>query len=222
LLPAAGLGERLGRGPKAFLQVGGKTLLDWVLDGFAWADERIVALPEGKVGQQGGVRYVRGGSTRQQSVFNLLQAASGDIVLIHDVARPFVVPEAVNRLLLAVQSSGAATLAVAVPDTLVEDRQGLYGTVIPREQYRQVQTPQGFRREVIWQAHLVAQETRATASDDAQMVLDLGHPVALVEGDRRMFKITYPEDLDLAEGLARVFPLSSGERGEGEGVRWKF
>lgn len=205
LLPAAGSGERLGKGPKAFLEIGGKTLLDWVLEAFAWADERIVALPAGRVGEHAGVRYVGGGASRQQSVFNLLQASSGDIVLIHDVARPFVVRGAIDRLLATVQQSGAATLAVAVPDTLVENQQGQYGRVIPRERYRLVQTPQAFRRELIWQAHLAAQRTGAEASDDAQMVLDLGHPVTLVEGDRRMFKLTYPEDLDLAEGLAQTW-----------------
>ena len=211
LLPAAGSGERLGRGPKAFLEIGGKTLLDWVLEAFAWADERIVALPAGKSGARDDVRYITGGSTRQQSVFNLLQAASGEIVLVHDVARPFVVREAVDRLLLAVQSSAAATLAVDVPDTLVENQQGKYGTVIPREQYRLVQTPQGFQRELLLKAHQAAQAAGTEASDDAQMVLGLGHPVALVEGDRRMFKITYPEDLYLAEGLAQTFLLSQWE-----------
>lgn len=195
------------------MEIGGKTLLDWVLEAFAWADERIVALPEGKTGERTDVRYVSGGTTRQQSVFNLLQAATGDIVLVHDVARPFVVQEAVDRLLEAVQEKGAATLAVAVPDTLVENQQNQYGRVIPREHYRLVQTPQGFPRELIWQAHLAAQQAGTHASDDAQMVLDIGHPVALVEGDRRMFKITYPEDLWLAEGLAKVFPLSQWTRG---------
>jgi 2-C-methyl-D-erythritol 4-phosphate cytidylyltransferase len=121
------------------------------------------------------------------------------------VARPFVVREATLRLLEAVAQSGAATLAVPVPDTLVEERFGSYGTVIPRERCRLVQTPQGFRRELLLEAHREAIRLGQEYSDDAQAVLALGHPVALVEGDRRMFKLTYPEDLDLAEGLARAW-----------------
>lgn len=203
LLPAAGSGERIGRGPKAFLRVGGKTLLDWALEGFAWADEVVVALPPGF--QVEGLRTVPGGQTRQQSVYNLVQAATGQVVLVHDVARPFVVRAAVERLLEAVRATGAATLAVPVPDTLVREEGRQYGQVIAREDYRLVQTPQGFRREVLWQAHQQAQRAGVEFTDDAQLVCWLGHPVALVEGDRRIFKVTYPEDLALAEGLAQVW-----------------
>lgn len=204
LLPAAGSGERIGRGPKAFIEVGGKTLLHWALEGFAWADEIIVALPPGRQPLLP-VKTVVGGATRQQSVFNLVQAATSEIVLVHDVARPFVVPEAVKRLLGKVEQVGAATLSAGVADTLVYAQELEYGEVIRREQYRLVQTPQGFRRELLWKAHLNAQAARLEFSDDAQLVLAMGHPVALVEGDRRMFKITYPEDLTMAEGLARVW-----------------
>ncbi len=205
LLPAAGSGERIGRGPKAFLEVGGKTLLQWALEAFVWADEVIVALPEGRQVDLERVLVVSGGATRQQSVFNLINRASGDVVLIHDVARPFVVRQAVERLLAAVRKSGAATLMVGVPDTLVEEGNGYYGSAIPREHYRLVQTPQGFRRELLLKAHLAARRTDQEFSDDAQVVMAYGHQVELIEGDRRMFKITYPEDLFLAEGLAQAW-----------------
>lgn len=206
LLPAAGSGERLGRGPKAFVKVGGKTLLDYSLSAFAWADEVLVALPSGHPHPPyPDARFLEGGPTRQQSVWNMLREATGEVVLVHDVARPFVVREAVERLLEAVMQTGAATLAVPVSDTLVEDRAGSYGAVIPRERYRLVQTPQGFRRELLLEAHREAIRLGHEYSDDAQVVLALGYPVALVEGDRRMFKLTYPEDLELAEGLARTW-----------------
>ncbi|ADD27230.1 2-C-methyl-D-erythritol 4-phosphate cytidylyltransferase [Meiothermus ruber] len=203
LLPAAGSGERIGRGPKAFLRVGGKTLLEWALEGFAWADEVVVALPPGF--RMDGLKTVPGGQTRQQSVFNLVQAATGEVVLVHDVARPFVVRSAVERLLEAVRATGAASLVVSVPDTLVREEAGRYGEVIAREHHRLVQTPQGFRRELLWQAHQQARAAGIEFTDDAQLVRWLGHPVVLVEGDRRMFKVTYPEDLILAEGLAQVW-----------------
>jgi len=203
LLPAAGSGERIGRGPKAFLRVGGKTLLEWALEGFAWADEVVVALPPGF--RMDGLKTVPGGQTRQQSVFNLVQAATGEVVLVHDVARPFVVRSAVERLLEAVRATGAASLVVPVPDTLVREEAGRYGEVIAREHHRLVQTPQGFRRELLWQAHQQARAAGIEFTDDAQLVRWLGYPVTLVGGDRRMFKVTYPEDLILAEGLAQVW-----------------
>lgn len=203
LLPAAGSGERIGRGPKAFLRVGGKTLLEWALEGFAWADEVVVALPPGF--RMDGLKTVPGGQTRQQSVFNLVQAATGEVVLVHDVARPFVVRSAVERLLEAVRATGAASLVMPVPDTLVREEAGRYGEVIAREHHRLVQTPQGFRRELLWQAHQQARAAGIEFTDDAQLVRWLGYPVTLVGGDRRMFKVTYPEDLILAEGLAQVW-----------------
>lgn len=203
LLPAAGSGERIGRGPKAFLRVAGKTLLEWALEGFAWADEVVVALPPGF--RMDGLKTVPGGQTRQQSVFNLVQAATGELVLVHDVARPFVVRSAVERLLEAVRATGAASLVVPVPDTLVREEAGRYGEVIAREHHRLVQTPQGFRRELLWQAHQQARVAGIEFTDDAQLVRWLGYPVMLVGGDRRMFKVTYPEDLILAEGLAQVW-----------------
>jgi 2-C-methyl-D-erythritol 4-phosphate cytidylyltransferase len=206
LLVAAGSGERLGQGPKALIELGGKTFLERALESFAWADELVVALPPNVLlPELPKVRYVTGGSTRQQSVYSALEVATGDLVLVHDVARVFVVQAAVKRLINQTRRSGAATLVVSVPDTLVQHNTGEYGPVIPREQYRLVQTPQGFKRELLLKAHRAAQQTGREFSDDAQVVLALGHPVELVEGDRRMFKITYPEDLEIARGLVEVW-----------------
>lgn len=205
LLPAAGSGQRMGQGPKAFLQVGHQSLLDWALQAFAWADEVLVALPAGHVWQHPKARGLPGGATRQESVRVLLEAAQGDWVLVHDVARPFVGQEAIARVLQAAQASGAAVPVIPVPDTLVQPQEGQYGLVADREAHRLVQTPQGFARPLLLQAHRAAQNQGLQATDDAQLVLALGHPVTLVEGDRRAFKLTYPEDLWLAQGLATVW-----------------
>lgn len=205
LLPAAGSGERLGRGPKAWLEVGGRTLLDWALAAFAWADERLVALPAGYSLDRPGVRCLPGGQTRQESVYTLLLEATGDLVLVHDVARPFLPPAVTQRVLEAARQHGAAVPVIPVPDTLIQEAGGFYGPPAPREAYRLVQTPQGFWRELLLEAHRKARQEGLEATDDAQLVLALGRRVALVEGDRRAFKITYPEDLPLAEGLARVW-----------------
>lgn len=187
-------------GEKAFLKLGGKTLLECSLEAFNFADEIIIALPQGLLPKSSEkVRYVHGGATRRASVFAMLAVASGEIVLVHDVARPFIVREAVDRLIDAVKESGAATLAISVPDTLVQDDDGTFGELRDRSQHRLVQTPQGFKRELLLEAH---ENAEGEATDDAQMVKSLGHPVALVEGDRRMFKITFPEDWIIARAMA--------------------
>ena len=208
LVPAAGQGSRLGRGPKAFVRVGGRTLLEWTLAAFGWADEVWVALPPGMAQPRPSERvgFVRGGSERQESVARLLARARGDVVLVHDAARPFVVRSVIDRLLEAVALYGAAVPVLPVPDTLIEPEEGRYGPALDRSRYALVQTPQAFFREVLAEAHELARTRSLTATDEAQLVQALGYPVELVPGDRRMFKVTYPEDLELAEALARGWP----------------
>jgi len=204
LIPAAGQGVRLGLGvPKALARVQGKTLLEWVLARFPPVDEVLVALPPGTPPPGEWARFLTGGRTRQESVHRLLRAASGEIVLVHDAARPFVVPEVVERVLRAVQKTGAAVPAIPVADTLVEG-ENRYGRVLDRTRLRLVQTPQGFFRELLLRAHDDARAEGRSATDDAQLVRGLGHPVALVAGDRRMFKVTYPEDLALLAALLQA------------------
>ncbi len=206
LIPAAGHGERLGLGPKAFLRVGGRTLLEWALDAFSEAAEVLVALPPG-VSPPRGLRaaFMEGGRTRQESVARLLEAASLSLVLVHDVARPFVSRNLVERVLKAAQAQGAAVPVLPVPDTLIRPEGEAYGAVLPREALRLVQTPQGFFTALLREAHAYARKRGLSATDDAQLVQALGYPVSLVEGERTAFKITYPEDLVLAEALARAW-----------------
>ncbi len=205
LIPAAGKGERLGKGvPKALVRVLGKTLFEWALLRFPEVDEVLVALPPGTEPPNGlEARFLEGGETRQESVYRLLREARGELVLVHDAARAFVVPEVVERVRKAARETGAAVPAIPVPDTLVEGEVE-YGRVLDRGRLRLVQTPQAFDRELLLKAHEAALKEGRTATDDAQLVRALGHPVALVPGDRRMFKVTYPEDLALFAALLQA------------------
>ncbi len=222
LIPAAGSGERLGMGPKAFVMVGGKTLLERAISAFSGlADEVIVALPESHLDVElpAGVRRVLGGSSRQQSVLNLLEAASGEIVLIHDAARPFLPRSVIQAMLEAVQSVGAATVALPAADTLVFENTVLdadssrntvwngafWGDLLDRSRMHAIQTPQGFRRTLILGAHAKAVQDGIVATDDAGLVARLGLPVALVPGDPRLFKVTRAGDYALAEAFARAW-----------------
>lgn len=211
LVPAAGCGERLGRGPKALLELAGATLLERAVRSLAGvADEVVVALPPDRLDAPlpPGVRAVAGGPTRQATVARLLDASTGEIVLVHDAARPFLPARVARAVLDAARATGAATAALRVADTLVLDDGGRHGERVARERVRAVQTPQGFRRELLLEGHARAGGTAAT--DDASLVARLGHPVALVEGDARLFKLTTPEDWALAEAFA---PAWDRERG---------
>ncbi|WP_034385882.1 2-C-methyl-D-erythritol 4-phosphate cytidylyltransferase [Deinococcus sp. YIM 77859] len=207
LIPAAGSGTRLGRGPKAFVEVAGQSLLARSVAALApLVDEVLVALPEGWSLPQGiPARATSGGKTRQESVWRLLHATSADVVLVHDAARPFLPGEVVHALLEAVPETGAATAALPVADTLVRGERGRWAGAVPREGLWAVQTPQGFRRELLLRAHAAARAESFSATDDAGLVARLGVPVTLVPGDARLFKVTTPGDLALAQAVAAVW-----------------
>lgn len=208
LVPAAGSGTRLGLGPKAFVEVAGQSLLARSVAALApHVDEVIVALPPGLALPDGiAARAIMGGETRQDSVHRLLQATSADIVLIHDAARPFLPENVIHALLEAVAESGAATVALPVADTLVRAGVGeTWGDLVQREGLWAVQTPQGFRRELLLRAHAQAVADGFAATDDAGLIARQGSPVRLVAGDARLFKVTTPGDLQLASALAHVW-----------------
>lgn len=207
LIPAAGSGTRLGLGPKAFVEVRGKSLLARSVAALApYVNEVIVALPEGLELPPGlPARAVVGGDTRQESVRRLLEATDADTVLVHDAARPFLPEHVLLALLEAVPETGAATVALPVADTLVrQSAAGDWGELTPREGLWAVQTPQGFDRAALLDAHWQAARDGFAATDDAGLLARLGVRVRLIPGDARLFKVTTPGDLALAQALART------------------
>ena len=206
LIPAAGEGLRLGRGPKAFVTVAGETLLSRAVQAFAGAvDEVLVAVSPGMMGglePPPGVRFIVGADTRQGSVYNLLRETDADIVLIHDAARPFLSRHVIDEVITAVETYSAASVVTAVADTLIKADTGRQ---LERSTLRAVQTPQGFSRELISRAHEHALRSGCAATDDAGLVRALGHQVALVEGSSWLMKVTTAADLELAEALASVW-----------------
>lgn len=207
LIPAAGSGERLGMGAKALLELNGRTLLERSIDAFLGiADEIIVALPEAHLTMPfKHARVVAGGTTRQTSVQNLLEAAQGDVVLIHDAARPFLPKAVIQRVLEGVATHGAATAALPMADTLVVEANEQWQSLLDRAHIRAIQTPQGFRRDLLLNAHHQAQLEQVAATDDAGLIARLGLPVALCLGDERLFKVTRAGDWALATAFAAVW-----------------
>ncbi len=162
-------------------------------------------LPESKE-----ITVVAGGETRQESVRLGLAALPADIdtVLVHDAARPLVPVETVESVAEAVRAGAPAVVpALPLADTVKEVEPGPPGTPEPvvgtpqRSRLRAVQTPQGFRRDVLAEAHEKVPAEGEGATDDAGMVERLGVPVVVVPGHEEAFKVTRPLDLVLAEAV---------------------
>jgi 2-C-methyl-D-erythritol 4-phosphate cytidylyltransferase len=209
IVPAAGRGERLGHPvPKALLQIGGLSLVEHAVAALirAGVDSVVVAAPPDAIDE---VRrlvpqatVVAGGADRCESVRLALGAMPPDVdaVLVHDAARPFGSDDVVHRVVAALQAGAEAVIPVVpVVDTVKRvDDNGVVQETIDRSTLRAVQTPQGFRRDVLERAH----DTRDTdVTDDAALVEAMGIEVLTVDGDSRAFKVTTAWDLSVAEAL---------------------
>lgn len=215
IIVAAGRGDRLqSRLPKAFVSLAGEPLLVHVARRFLASGsvaEICVVGPSGHLDRcrsmlpdAAAVRLsvVAGGERRQDSVRAGLDSLSEevDLVAVHDAARPLVPRNLIRETIAAARAHGAAIAAVPVTDSVKEaSRDGWISSERPRQGLWLAQTPQCFRRETLREAYRQAEEDGLEATDDASLVLRLGTPIRIVPGDASNLKITYPEDLRLAE-----------------------
>jgi 2-C-methyl-D-erythritol 4-phosphate cytidylyltransferase len=211
ILLCAGKGERLGAGlDKALVPLAGRPLFSWSLEALERtpAVDRIVVVGPVKrmkdlLGASGlaprkVTAWCEGGRERQDSVARGLALVPEDaaLVAIHDAARALVTADLVTRVVGDAAQHGGAIAALALADTLKRGALGVIETTVPRQGLWCAQTPQVFRREWIVAAHAAASRP---ATDDAALVESLGHRVHLTPGDPLNFKITTPQDLELAE-----------------------
>jgi len=218
LIMAGGSGERFGAGaPKQMVLLNGRTMIAWSADVLARSPRvngLVVVTPPGvdmalpdlpphaaaKV-----LAVVVGDATRQGSVSNGLRDLPRDAthVLIHDAARPCLSPGLRDRVLDALAEHDAVVPAVPVTDTLIREAGARVDAILDRVHIAGVQTPQGFRAELIRRAHRVARERGFQSSDDGSLVLALAEKVATVSGEPTNIKVTYREDLVIAEAILR-------------------
>ena len=222
IILAAGSGERFsGSLPKQFLQIAGRSLLEICLERFQEhprIDGIVLVCPAAylplaeKTVADGRFPKVKeilsGGKTRQESSSIGVNAApdSTKNVLIHDAARALVGPDVIDRVLAALAAGQAVMAALPAGDTIVSVDEGAMVTaVLDRAKLSLAQTPQGFRLEIIRQAHELARtDGFSNASDDCSLVLRYKlAPVITVLGDPSNIKITYPQDLAIAEAIYR-------------------
>ncbi len=198
---AAGSGARFG-GAKQFAVIRGLTVLQRSVAALApHVDGVVVVVPPGEVGMHPvdvaiPVVACAGGVTRSDSVRRGLACvpATAEFVLVHDAARPLV-PDAVVRRVIDSVRAGADAVVPAVPVT--DTMRSVDGGVVDRSKLIAVQTPQGFRADVLRHAH----GTGAEGTDDAGVVESAGGTVTVVNGDPSNLKITTPTDLLIAEAL---------------------
>ncbi|MGE5244751.1 MAG: 2-C-methyl-D-erythritol 4-phosphate cytidylyltransferase [Betaproteobacteria bacterium] len=217
IIAAGGRGLRMGGArAKQFVELGGRAVLDRSVSAFAGhpeVGEVVVALPAELMADPPSylrgrgdtpVRLVAGGVRRQDSVANALAAvdARAEIVLVHDAARPFVSASLIARTIAAATEAGAALAAVPARDTVKRVVGAQVVETIARETIYLAQTPQGFRREVLSRA-LAAGRT-IDVTDEAALAEAIGCEVRVVEGEASNLKITTPDDLVLAEAIARA------------------
>jgi 2-C-methyl-D-erythritol 4-phosphate cytidylyltransferase len=216
LIPAAGTGRRMGsQRNKLLLTLLGKPLLSWTLAA-AEASQQISWI--GIMGQPDDfpdfqailkdlspkkpIELIQGGATRQESVYNGLQALppEADRVLIHDGARCLATPELFDRSAEVLLSCPGLIVAIPVKDTIkVVNEARIVQDTPERSNLWAAQTPQGFEVQLLKKCHAQGREKGWEVTDDAALFEKCGLPVRIVEGEETNLKVTTPVDLALAE-----------------------
>lgn len=222
ILPAAGLGTRMGRSAaetsgvsrKQFMLLEGSPILLHTLRKFLacpLVNEVVVALRQEDMSwfsellrreaPSKPVRLVAGGNSRQQSVENALEslAPDTDLVAVHDAVRPFIDLATLEKVIQEAAQTGAAIVGIVPVDTVKQVRGNKIHTTLPRERLVLAQTPQVFRYSLIREAFARARQDGFTGTDESSLVERLEQvEVSVVPGSDRNIKITKPSDMELA------------------------
>jgi 2-C-methyl-D-erythritol 4-phosphate cytidylyltransferase len=233
ILPAAGLGTRMGRpqpekagvSRKQFMLLDNLPILVHTVRKFvacplineivvairpedlAWAGDLLQAESQLKT-----IRIVEGGESRQHSVENALAtlAADTDLVAVHDAVRPFVDLPTIERVIHEARQTGAAIVGIVPVDTVKLVHLNKIRQTLTRERLILTQTPQVFRYDLLSEAFRKAREDGFIGTDESSLVERLEKvEVSVVAGSERNIKITRPTDME----LARLFhTLETAER----------
>ena len=211
IVPAAGSGARMGEVRKPFLELGGRTVLEWALAPFLARDdvvEIVVAATEDASGvarTDPRVRVVAGGASRFESVANGAAAlrAGASLVAVHDAARPFPPAAAIDACIrLAARGTGAVAGIPAIDTIKRVDEESRIADTPPRATLWHAQTPQVFPHSLFRRAVERCRSNGTEPTDDASMLEEIGAEVRMVEAAASNFKITHPRDLALAQMVA--------------------
>ncbi|MEY2864462.1 MAG: hypothetical protein RLY58_2169 [Pseudomonadota bacterium] len=224
VVPAAGQGRRFGGStPKQYLRIHGQPVILHSIDRlcrFLPLSACVVAISAGDTDapqlpyeQPTQVRFVTGGAERMDSVLAGLRALQCcadpmDWVLVHDVARPCITQQSLRQLVAQLHDDPVGgLLAVPVRDTLKRGKAGVVTETVSRDELWQCQTPQMFRYGLLLAALEDAVAEQHLVTDEAGAMERAGHTVRLIEGRSDNIKITYTDDLALAEAILSSQPL---------------
>ena len=216
IIAAGGKGTRMGADiNKVYLKILGKEILVYTIEAFQKnknVDEIIIVTGKNDIDRCNElvkkyelskvVTVVKGGTTRQKSVFNGIMASNGEIVAIHDGARPLISQGEIDAVINDCREYDAAAVGVSVKDTLkMVDENGFIASTIDRELVCSIRTPQVFKRNIIINAHEKALTESIEATDDCGLVEFLGVKIKITTGSNDNIKVTTPEDIIFAEGI---------------------
>ena len=220
LIPAAGSGSRMKAGKnKLLIELEGESLIYWTLksilssSSISWVG--IIGQPKDKElllnsvkNFSNQVKWINGGETRQESVFNGLNSLPKDAkkVLIHDGARCLINPELINKCAAELEENEAVIVATKVTDTIkIVDNKGFIKDTPNREYLWAAQTPQGFLVDSLKKAHAMAIDKNFIVTDDASLFEMLNWKVKIIEGNYSNIKVTSPIDLKIAKLFLKDF-----------------
>ncbi len=234
LIAAAGMSNRMGgKINKQFINLNNKPVLAHTIEKFQncdLVDEIIIITREdeieycrqhiiNKYGYRKVKKIIRGGRERQDSVYNGLLAMDNrtSLVISHDGARPFVSSQMIEESIREAARLGAAVVGVPVTDTvkMLKDESSSEIDYTPKRSLLwAAQTPQTFRKEVLFEAYEKALQDDVLGTDDSSLVERIGLKVSMVMGSYSNIKLTTPEDIRLAESLMRDRLLKEDAREE--------
>lgn len=226
VVPAAGLGKRLGHGTnKPFLKILDKPIIVWTLEALSSVSEISEIIPVFKESDmESGValceryrlskvkRIAPGGKERQDSVYNGLRLLHGDtdIVVIHDGVRPVIDSRLVKHAIANLEGFDGVIVGVPVKDTIKEIEGESVKKTIKRGSLWSVQTPQVFRYSRIMEAYDRAMEEGFYSTDDSALMERTGSRIKIVMGSYDNIKVTTPDDIPVAEMLLKKIPGFTG------------
>ena len=216
IIVAAGSGERMGGVQKAFMPLLGREMVAYslrVMEESAEIDRVMLVVPPDAIETATrlclGMNFTKvtsigkGGRTRRESVESALRSTSdGDLVVVHDGARPCVTSELISRGIAVARETGAAVPVIPVQDTIKEiDSDGKIVSTPDRSRFYAAQTPQVFHAGLLKRAHY--ETSPELGLDDASLVEALGVDVHTFKGDPANIKVTTPVDVAIAEAILR-------------------
>lgn len=222
VIPAGGKGVRSGIAtPKQYLKFNDKELIVYTLAIFQqneMTDEIIISAEGDYINLLNNLKekynfskiskVVKGGNTRQDSVYNALKSmetvSENVLVVVHDAVRPLLPQNVLTNAIETAKQKGNALVCIKAKDTLVKGNQ-VVETYLDRDEVYYVQTPQIFLYSILMKAMENAYENNYIGTDESMLVRQIGEKVNIVEGSVYNFKVTTAEDVEMFEALILAY-----------------